>query len=399
MKVYEINTVCGYGSTGRIVVELAKYVQGRGGQCEIAYGREYGNASYANTYFIGTKLDHNIHGLLSRVCDRQGFYSHNATRSLVKHIKEYNPDVIHLHNLHGYYINIPILFDFLSHYGKPVIWTLHDCWAFTGHCTYFDMSNCEKWMIGCNHCPQKKEYPTSYFIDKSKKNYQDKKNWFQLPENMQIVTPSYWLKGLLDKSFLSSHESIVINNGINLSYFKRCEGKIREKYNIGNKTVLLGVASIWGDRKGYRDFLKLAEEIDEDMVIILVGLNSKQLKELPPSIIGIERTNSIDELCQVYSDADFFLNLTYQDNFPTTNIEALACGTPVLTYDTGGSVEIADSLSGIVVEKGNISAIKKAVKELRFDRDACVRRAKSFDANDRYADYYSLYEDVIRRYS
>lgn len=394
MKVLQVNTVCGFGSTGRIVVELANMVNSRGDKCRIAYGRATDNPMYDDAYYIGSEIDHRVHGGLSRITDRQGFYSKAATQRFIKQVIEYNPDIIHLHNVHGYYLNIPILFEFLADFDKPVVWTLHDCWAFTGHCSYFDIAACEKWKSICDCCPQKKEYPSSYFLDSSKKNFLDKKHYFLLPKKTHIVTPSSWLQGLLKESFLAGVDSCVINNGINLNNFKRDEGKVRKKHNLENKTILLGVASIWGERKGFSDFIKLANEVTENTVIILVGVTQKQKEQLPKSVIGIERTNNIEELCQYYSDADYFLNLTYQDNFPTANIEALACGTPVITYKTGGSVEIADYTCGRVVNKGDIQEILSIISNSKFDHDACIKRAKKYDAASRYMDYYDLYKKL-----
>ena len=395
MKILQVNTVCGYGSTGRITVSLAEHIRLFGAQCEIAYGRQSAEIQACpDAYYIGSYLDHNCHALLSRVTDRQGFYSKKATVSLINHIREYDPDIIHLHNIHGYYLHVPFLFEFLSSYGKPVIWTLHDCWPFTGHCTYFDLVNCEKWKAGCNHCPQKEEYPASLILDQSKKNYAEKAYWFKKVSDLHLIAPSMWLNNLIHKSFLKGIDCRVIYNGIDLSKFKRNCGTIRRKYGLDDKLVLLGVASIWGQRKGFRDFLELSKIVDKNTAIIMVGLSADQKRGLPESIIGIERTNSVEELSAFYSDADYYLNFTYQDNFPTTNIEALACGTPVVTYNVGGSVEAADKKSGLTIEKGDYQAVKNLRKK-QFDPVDCIARAQRFDAKRQANEYYSAYLEVL----
>jgi len=395
MKIFQINTVCGYGSTGRIVVNLANHIEDRGGDCEIAYGRFTKNPNFPHTYYIGSNLDHYLHGLCSRISDRQGFYSRKATKALIQEIKRYDPDLIHLHNLHGYYLNVPILFKFLCDYNKPIIWTLHDCWPFTGHCTYFDMVQCDKWKTQCENCIQKTKYPSSYLFDNSEINFKNKRRLFTACVKLHIVTPSKWLGEQVSKSFLSNVDRRVINNGIDLNKFQVRKSELKQKLGIEEKKVLLGVASKWGNRKGYKDFIELSHFIGNDYIVLMVGVNDNQINELPSNILGIKRTESIEELCDIYSLADYYLNLTYEDNFPTTNIEALACGTPVITYRTGGSVEAINELSGAVVEKGKIEEIVNIIKNRSFDKEECRRRALLFDADDRYEEYYSFYKELI----
>ena len=395
MKVLQVNTVCGYGSTGRIAVNIGNYVTKQGQQCQIAFGRSNETPLYDDTYYIGNSLDHYLHGLLSRITDRQGFYSHIPTYNFIKHIKTYKPDIIHLHNIHGYYLNIHILFNFLRETNIPIVWTFHDCWPFTGHCTYFDMVRCKKWQTGCICCPAKRDYPTSYFMDQSWKNYEEKKELFSSLKKLYIVTPSCWLMNLVAKSFLGNQNIRVINNGIDTKVFRPIKTDVRDRYGIdNNKIVLLGVASLWGKRKGYLDFLKLANCIEENTIIVMVGLNDAQLKELPKNIVGIKRTNSIKELCEIYSTADYFLNLTYEDNFPTTNIEALACGTPVITYDTGGSVECITEKCGVIIEKGDYLKVLEIIENSHFKKEDCLERAHQYRTEDRIKDYYKLYTEI-----
>ena len=337
MKVLQINSVCGYGSTGNIVVDLYRALKEQGHECCVAYGR--GNAPEdVQSYRIGSDVDVYVHGILSRVTDKHGFYSTRATKRFVHWMKEYDPDVIHLHNLHGYYINIEILFDALKEMDKPVVWTLHDCWAFTGHCAYFEYAGCDKWKTRCQKCPLKKEYPTSLFFDNSKNNYIRKQKVICALDQMTIVTPSQWLKNLVEESFLQKYPSEVIHNGIDLNIFHPTYKNLKEKYGLQDKKIILGVASEWGKRKGLQDFFELSDLLDNRYQIVLIG----HIDVTPPernNITYISRTNDREELAAWYTEADVFFNPTYEDNYPTVNLEAQACGTPVITYDTGGSPE------------------------------------------------------------
>lgn len=391
MKVLQINSTCGYGSTGRIAVDILNKLAQNGGEGLICYGRETAPEGVPS-YRIGSEMLVKLHGALSRITDRQGFYSTNATKQLVGKIKEYNPDIIHLHNIHGYYLDIRVLFDYLKNCGKPIVWTLHDCWSFTGHCAYFTASGCEKWKTGCKNCPSKKEYPSSLVLDSSEKNFNEKKELFTGISNITLVTPSVWLKGLAENSFLGGYPVKVINNGINTDVFKPTESDFRKKYSLENKKVYLGVASVWEERKGLGDLIKTAKFLEENEKIVLVGLNSEQLSNLPNGIIGIERTESAEELAGIYTAADVFLNPTYEDNYPTTNLEAISCGTPVVTYETGGSPESVANGGGCSVHVGDIEAMYKAAKSLAGVK---INSGGKFDARIRYAEYLTLYESLL----
>lgn len=396
MKVLEINSVAGCGSSGRIACQIADIVVQKGGEARVAYGRSYyAEGCNVPVYKIGSDIDVKIHAGLSRITDRQGFYSKKATEKLVEYIKQYNPNIIHLHNIHGYYLHLPTLFNFLKEYDKPVVWTLHDCWAFTGHCSHFDFVGCEKWKTGCHHCPQKKKYPKSLFLDQSKRNWEEKKQLFTSVANMIIVTPSNWLAGLVKESFLNKYPVKVIHNGIDLEVFKPTPSTWKEDHGI-TKPIVLACASGWGERKGYGDVLKLAELLPEYQVVI-VGISKKQAKTLPESIIGIQRTDSVHELVKIYSAADVFINPTYEDNFPTVNLESLACDTPVITYDTGGSPECVDDSSGIVVEKENLNSLVASVKEFfnnaKILKENCIRQSMLFDKNNKYQEYFSAFSE------
>ncbi|WP_243108358.1 glycosyltransferase [Butyrivibrio sp. X503] len=360
-----INVVCGIRSTGRICTDLARALEEQGHEVKIAYGRENAPQEFQNyAVRIGTDLDIMMHGLRARLFDGCGFGSRKATQRFVEWIKSYDPDVIHLHNLHGYYINLEELFNYLRTCGKKIIWTLHDCWAFTGHSAYCDTVNCDRWINGCHDCPIMNYYPAS-FIDNSPKNWIKKQQLFRNIPRLTIVTPSNWLAGLVKKSFLSEYTVRTISNGIDTKHFRPLESDLRACFGLGNKKILLGVATAWDDMKGLSDFYRLSSMLDnEKYQIVLVGLTQKQIKKLPSTIIGIKKTNSIKELASIYSAADVFLNLSYCENYPTVNLEAIACGTPVLTYDTGGSSESAFGEN--VVQRGNLDEVYKVIENFEI---------------------------------
>lgn len=359
MKILMINSVCGVKSTGRICTDLAKELEKNGHEVKIAYGREKVPSEYQKyAVRIGNDLDVKIHGLQSRIFDMAGFGSKKVTQKFIEWTKKYNPDVIHLHNIHGYYINIEILFQYLKKEFKgKIIWTLHDCWAFTGHCSHFTFVKCYKWEKKCFNCPQKRQYPKSIFFDNSKRNYEMKKKLFTGIKNMKIITPSKWLASLVKKSFLGEYKVEVSYNTIDTVVFKPTLGNFRKKHSLENKKIILGVASTWNERKGIEDFFKLALKLDETYSIVLVGLNNKQLKRCKGSIIGIQKTNSKTELAEIYSAADIFFNPTYEDTYPTVNLEAEACGIDVITYHTGGAPETIHRKGSIIVEVGDLEKV------------------------------------------
>ena len=353
MKILMINVVCGIRSTGRICTDLADALTEQGHEVKIAYGRENVPEKYQKyAVRIGTDLDVKLHGIKARLFDKAGFGSTNATKKFIEWVKVYDPDVIHLHNVHGYYINIEILFNYLKTCSKKIIWTLHDCWAFTGHTAYCDAINCTKWKSGCGKCPSLKEYPMSY-SDNSASNWIKKKELMTGIPNMTIITPSHWLAGLVKESFLSEYSVKVIHNGIDTNVFKPTENDFKKFYGIQDKFMILGAATAWSDMKGLSDFKKLSAILDDKFKIVLVGLTEKQLMELPDSVLGIKATSSTEELAKIYSAADLFLNLSYCENYPTVNLESICCGTPVLTYDTGGSKETLLDSKSMIVERGN----------------------------------------------
>ena len=386
MKVLQINSVCGIRSTGRICTDLADVLLQDGHECKIAYGRESVPEKYRKIAVrIGNDLDAKMHALQSRIFDNAGFGSKRATEKFIDWVKKYDPDIIHLHNIHGYYINIEVLFKYLAESNKPVVWTLHDCWAFTGHCAYFSYVKCDKWKTGCFNCPQKKRYPSSLLWDASKQNWQKKKALFTSVKNMTLATPSKWLANEVKKSFLSNYPMKVIANGIDLDVFKPTPSDFKEKNGLVGKKIILGVASSWSECKGLKDFIELSKILDEKYKIVLVGLSGNQIKELPENVMAISRTNNVKELAEIYTAADIFFNPTYEDNFPTVNLEAQACGTPVITYKTGGSVESVPEKN--VVEQGLYKDVLSNHLNLAN---------KVMDKQKASRCYFELYKDILK---
>lgn len=394
MKILMINVVCGIRSTGRICTDLATALETQGHEVKIAYGRENVPEQFQKyAVRIGSDLDVKLHGVKARLFDGAGFGSKRATEKFIEWVKEYDPDVIHLHNIHGYYINVEVLFNYLRECGKKVIWTLHDCWAFTGHTAYCDSVNCERWITGCYECPLTKAYPTS-FVDKSKQNWRKKKEIFSGIKGLTIITPSEWLAGLVRKSFLAEYPVKVINNGIDTSKFYPIESDFRKKNGLEGKFVLLGVATVFDDMKGYSDFLKLREMLGDEYRIVLVGLTKEQIKDLPRGILGIERTSSVRELAEIYSAADLFLNLTYCDSFGQVNVEAALCGTPVISYDTGGCKESVGK-AGVVVEKGNLCKLVDKITKYRIEPININLKKEQFDTKTSISEYLGVYKTFI----
>lgn len=391
MKVLQINSVCGVGSTGRIATDLYKVLEEQGHECVIAYGR--GTAPDGiKTIKIGTDFDNYMHVAKTRIFDKHGFGSTKATKEFIEKVKAYDPDVIHLHNIHGYYINIEILFDYLKKADKKIIWTLHDCWSFTGHCSHFDYIGCYKWKDGCDKCPQKKEYPNSILKDNSAWNYEKKKQLFTSLNNMTIITPSKWLAGLVKDSFLNKYSIKVINNGIDLEIFKPTKSNFREKYNLQDKTIVLGVASVWTKKKGFDYFIELAKKLNDSFKVVMVGISEKQKTRLPKNILAISRTNNAKELAEIYSAADIFINPTLEDTYPTTNLEAIACNTKVITFDVGGSKEaVLDNNNSIANGRECDSLIDKIIDFSKDLSNVELENKIMLDKNKKYKEYEKIY--------
>ena len=398
MKVLQINAVCGNCSTGKIAVDLYRVLEKHGDDCKIAYGRRSAPDDVKTIKICG-KLGNLMHIGISMIFDNSAFLSKLQTKRFLKQIEQYDPDIIQLHSLLGYYLDVGMLLTYLAKLNKPVVYTLHNCWSFTGHCVYFDYVGCDKWKTGCEHCPQKLTYPPSLILDRSKQNYIKKKELFTNIENLTIVTPSKWLADLARESYLKTHPIVTINNGIDLEKFKPTEGDFRKKNKIEDKFVILGVANVWEKRKGLESFIKLSRRLDDRFKIVLVGLSKKQLKQIPENIIGITRTNNVQELAEIYTTADIFFNPTYEENFPTVNLEAIACGTPIITYRTGGSVESVDASWGYVVEQGDIDTTQKILEDLVGKEKKvkeCLESSKQYAKEAKFEEYIELYHQILK---
>ena len=390
MKIVQLNSTCGAGSTGKICVAISQLLSNKNVENYMFYS--LGNSEYPLGIKYMGKNSIKLQALKSRVFGNYGFNSKHATKKLIAELERINPDIVHLHNIHSHDCNLELLFKYFKRTRKKLFWTFHDCWAFTGYCPHFDMIGCDKWKTGCYDCIQRKEY--SWFFDKSKKLYEKKKELFS-GLDLTIITPSKWLAGLVKESFLKDYEVKVINNGIDLDVFKPTESNFREKHGLQDKYIILGVAFGWGPKKGLDCFIELSKRLPSNYQIVLVGTNENVDKQLPSNIISIHRTQNQQELAEIYTASDVFVNCTREENFPTVNMEALACGTPVITFDTGGSPEMLDCTCGIVVEKNNIDAMKKQIcfvcENQPFLMINCCKRAELFNMKDKFREYIFLY--------
>lgn len=368
MKVLFINSVCGIGSTGRICTDLAQQLEAEGNEVKIAYGRKGTVPEQFQKYAvrIGTDFDCKMHAIQTRLFDTHGFGSKHATKEFLKWAEEYKPDLVWLHNLHGYYINVEMLFDWIKkHPEMQVKWTLHDCWAFTGHCSHFTMVKCEQWKSHCSYCSQLRRYPACFAMSSVSKNFERKHKAFTGVKNMTLITPSKWLADLTRQSFLKEYPVEVHYNTIDTSIFKPTPSDFRERYGLQDKIIVLGVANVWEDRKGLFDFYKLAEMLDDRYVIVLVGLSEKQIKELPKNIKGIQRTNSPQELAAIYTAADVLVNPSVEETFGMTPVEAQACGTPSIVYEDTACEEVAQQ-SGNTVVPQDVNALYESITGHKF---------------------------------
>lgn len=400
MKVFQINTTCGTGSTGRIAADIYRALKDAGHDCKIAYGRGKARDVPADDAIkTGLFFSVCIHAALARIIDRAGFFSRRATRKLIKKIAAYNPDIIHLHNLHGYYLNIRVLFRFLSQYNKPVVWTQHDCWPLTGHCCHFSAAGCDRWRNGCYACRQKREYPSSLLLDRSRKNYEDKKALFTSLKNTTLITPSEWLAGIVRQSFLNCYPVNVIPNGIDLDQFKPTKSSFRKDYRLEDRPIVLGVSAQWDKNKGLKDLVGLAGTLDGIYKVVIVGLNKAQMRSLPENIQGIRHTSNAVRLAEIYTAADIFVNPSIEETMGLVTVEAMACGTPVIVYNKTAVPEAVDEKCGFVVEPENgigrmCDIISKKLYNMIPSKD-CVDHAAKFNKETMSDGYLQLYYALL----
>lgn len=395
MNILQINS-CNYGSTGSIMLGIAKKAAQCGYTVYVSYpdSRQNRKKQVDNSILISNRIFRNIHYKVAYLTGFNGCFSVFSTLNFLNKVKKLNIDIIHLHNLHNCYINLPLLFRYIKKNDIKTVWTLHDCWSFTGHCPYFEMAGCNKWKKACGKCPIYKDYPKS-LIDNTKLMYRLKKRWFKGVEELTVVTPSKWLGDLVKQSFLKEYPVKVINNGIDLSVFKPTQSDFRKRFACEDKFLLLGVAFGWGKRKGLDVIIELSKRLDDRFKIVLVGTDNQVDNLLPDNIISVHRTHNQRELAEIYSAADLFVNPTREENYPTVNMEAIACGTPVLTFNTGGSPEIPDELSGSAVDCDDIDKLYNEIiriyKGRLFNKKDCLKRAESFDRDIKFSEYIDLY--------
>lgn len=393
MKIVQINTTCGIGSTGKICVGISQVLNAENIENYILCSRSNGyplGIACSNSYYI------KFHALKSKLLGNYGFNSKAATRKMIAELERIQPDIVHLHNIHGHDCNLELLLTWFRRNKTKLIWTFHDCWAFTAYCPHFTMAKCSNWKTGCEHCVQHRCH--SWFFDRSRMLFKKKKVLFR-ELDLTIVTPSQWLADLVKQSFLKDVPVQVIHNGISLDVFQPVRSDFRHRYGLEGKNIVLGVAFGWGARKGLDVFVELAKRLTDDFQIVLVGTDDAVDKQLPKSIISIHRTQSQQELAEIYAAADVFVNPTREDNYPTVNMEALACGTPVLTFRTGGSPEMLDESCGSVVPCDDVDSLETEMIRIctnkPYTEAACLEKAREFDQNERFKEYLNLYERII----
>lgn len=402
MKIVEINGT-NYAATGNIMLNIANQARKEGHEvftcCKKS--KKSQEFKYNSQIYIGTRLERVICEYLCEITGMDCSFNLFGTYIFIKKLKHINPDIIHLHVIHGSYINVSMLFNYIKKYNIPVIWTFHDPWAFTGSCVEFEHVNCFKWRNSCENCQLKKSYPKSLLFDNSSWMHKKKIKMFSNINNMTIITPSKWLANYARQSYLGNYNIEVINNGIDLSRYKKVQSDFRKKYQLNDKYIILGVANGWSESKGLETFIELSRMLSNNFAIVLVGTSEQIDQNLPENIISIHKTYNQEELVKIYSSADLFVNPTKDDNLPTVNIEALACGTPVISYCIGGCPEIINDKSGEVIETDNIEKLKDEIiricKDKPFKSSDCIKRAHQFDANERCKDYLNVYKRILNK--
>ena len=397
----QINCTANWGSTGRIAEQIGQYVMSKGWDSYIAYGRMM-NPSKSKLIRVGSLFNPYEHYAENLLFDNEGLASRLATKQFLREVNRIKPDVVHLHNIHDHFLNYPFLFSYLCEADIPVVWTLHDCWGITGHCAHFDYVECQKWMSECGDCPQTHSLLGVHLIDNSRRNFRKKKSSFTSVENLTIVTVSEWLTGKVEQSFLEEKKIMVIPNGVDVQMFRPTPSiEIRKKYGIGSGRFLLAVASIWSERKGLKDYIRLASLLGEEVRLVLVGLSAKQAKNLPHNIITVPRTQKVEELAQLYTEASIVLNLSYEETFGLTTIEGYACGTPAIVYDRTASPELVAEGTGLVVQAGDVEGVNTAINiilssgESEYSSRCRELAEEKYDKEKSFQAYIDLYDSLF----
>lgn len=394
------------GSTGNIAKQINTVAEKHGYKTYFLFGRYWkGQHEQPDTHIkIGIQFDCFLHLIKARLFDALGLGSRYATKKLIQRLEQLQPDIVHLHNIHGYYVNYPILFNYFKEHNIRVVWTLHDCWAMTGHCSYFDYEGCTLWQSECHHCPLKKEYPKSLFIDRSTRNFRLKKQLFtSLGNRLTVVPVSHWLETVVRQSFFKETNILTIYNGVDVSAFRPVvNNTFRRKYNLQNKFVGVACAAPWSHRKGFDDYIRLSQIISDDVILVMVGLTEEQIKTLPQNIIGLTRINQ-ENLVEIYSAADVVLNLSYEETLGMTTIEGMACGTPSIVYNATASPELVDERTGYVMEKGDVNGVNTKIEEIKKNgkqtySENCIKRVDCmFDKVKQYNKYIDLYNNILNK--
>ncbi|MEG1300386.1 MAG: glycosyltransferase [Erysipelotrichaceae bacterium] len=397
MKIAQINVTYGKASTGRTCKELSDFLTSKGVNV-VTFSASCGK-KYKENKIFESKISRLKHLMLSRITGLEGYYSFGATKKLVKELLNFNPDIVHLRILHGSYLNYGYLYKKIREMKIPVVWTMHDCWAYTGKCAYYSNLNCFKWKDAtCSKCPAKKQYPESLFFDFSNYMYKRKNELFNSISDLHIVTVSDWLKCEVEQSYLNQFDIRRIYNWIDLDVFQpRESNKLKLKYP--NRFIILGVASAWSSRKGIDKFIELSKYLADNYLIILIGKCNVRLPN--KRIVSVDNISSKNELSEYYSLANVFINFSEEETFGKVAAEAISCGTPVITNSNTANPEIIDNRCGIVLKNGNMEEVLEAIKKIEsnkklFYSNACVKRAnKLFNKSINCELYYSLYLDLI----
>lgn len=400
----QFNVYANCASTGRLAEDLGDVALKAGWKSYVAFGREF-RPSHSELIKVGTKFDVYAHVLKTRLFDRHGFGSERATKKLIKQIDEIKPDVIQFQNVHGYFLNLPIILNYIAEKNIPLIWSLHDCWSMTGHCAHFALNGCEKWKEECNHCPLLKDYPNSWGWDSSKRNHREKRKLIEAIPRLTIVSGSEWLANIAKQSYFKNRDIRVIPDGIDTEIYSPKSGvhELRTQYNLENKFVILASGTAWPYYKGLADYAKLRQVLSSEYAIVIVGMLPKEIESLPKGLIGVPRTKTPEELARWYSAADCVMSLSRLESFGLTPVEGFACGTPAIVYNCTSTPELITPETGFVAEVGNIEDVKAKVEMMRkIGKSSYAKRCREialekYDRNVCFNQYLSLYEDLIKR--
>lgn len=397
-----INVALNWGSTGKIVEGIGKLAISKGWDVYVGHGARYKSISVLKDVQVSSKVGEIIHYIESSLFDAQGLGSRCETKRFLKQLDLIKPDLIHIHNIHGCFLNYPLLFKYIQSHKIPTIWTFHDCWPMTGHCVHFDKSKCTQWQSACLRCPQLRDFPSSFLLDRSHRNFVLKKTLFTSLEKFQITTVSSWLKNVATLSYLSKYTISIVPNGVNTEMFRPTESKIRQRYGLENKKVLLAVASGFGERKGLNEYVALASKLSPEYQLLLVGVSKSDKKVLPNSIITINKANGAEELAAYYTTADVLLSLSYEETFGMTIVEAMACGTPAIVYDNTAQPELITAETGKVVPTGDLDSLIEAIEDICSKpkdeySNACRSHSLEYDEKVSYQKYMNIYDSVINQ--